>query len=224
MLNSFEPLFGGPAPAPVPDAAATPAPHSWLGALAARPGGFAPDVRFLPVVPAAAAEEPVAEPLYDKSEVDAAYTRGMAAGRAAVEAEFAARDQARTGLSLSLARLDEALGEQLADRLAQTVMGLCQAAMAPYAIDPAMLQRRCIAAAGVVGEGIIDASLRLHPDDIDLLDRGFASTWHIEPDGALERGTLVFDMAEGAVEDGPAQWRAALAEALGTQPLSARFV
>jgi flagellar assembly protein FliH len=200
-----------------------PSPHSWLDALTARSGGFAPDARFTPAIPAVAEAEPVAEPLFDQAEVDAAYTQGVAAGRAAVEAEIAARDQARTGLSLSLSQLDEALGEQLADRLAQTVMGLCQAAMAPYAIDPAMLQRRCIAAAGVMGEGIIDASLRLHPDDIDLLDRGFASTWHIEPDGALERGTLVFDMAEGAVEDGPAQWRAALAEALGAQPLSARF-
>jgi flagellar assembly protein FliH len=86
--------------------------------------------------------------------------------------------------------------------------------MAPYAIDPASLQRRCVAAAARVGEGIIDASLRLHPADIALLDRGFASTWHIVPDAGLERGSVVFDTAEGAIEDGPAQWRMALDEAL----------
>lgn len=224
MLNSFEPLFGGAQAAPFPEAPEpAPSPHGWLAALAARPAGFAPDARFSLTRTAVPEPEPIAQTLHDSGELDAAYAQGLADGRAAVEAELAARDQARAGLSLALARLDEQLGEELAGRLAQTVMGLCQAMMAPYAVDPAMLQRRCIAAAGMVGEGVIDASLRLHPDDIDLLDRGFASTWHIIPDGALERGTLVFDMAEGAVEDGPAQWRAALAEALGAEPLSARF-
>ncbi len=215
---SFQPLFDAPA-----EPAAAPSPQGWLSALAARPAGFAPDARFRSAVPASApGPAPEAETLHDRAELEAAYTDGVAAGRAAAEAELATREEARAGLSLALARLDEGLGQQLADRLAQAVMGLCQATMAPYAIDPAALQRRCIAAAGMVGEGIINASLRLHPDDIDLLDRGFASTWHIVPDGALERGTLVFDTAEGAVEDGPAQWRAALAEALGAEPLALR--
>lgn len=225
MLNSFEPLFGGAQGSPVLEPAATaPAQHDWLSALAARPAGFAPDARFTLARHVVAEPDAVAQTLHDKAELEAAYAQGVADGRAAVAAELAERDQARAGLSLALARLDEQLGEELAGRLAQAVMGLCQATMAPYAVDPAMLQRRCIAAAGMVGEGVIDASLRLHPDDIDLLDRGFASTWHIVPDGALERGTLVFDMADGAVEDGPAQWRAALAEALGAEPLSVRFV
>jgi hypothetical protein len=35
------------------------------------------------------------------------------------------------------------------------------------------------------------------------------------PDPLLERGSVVFDMAEGAVVDGPGEWIAALREALG---------
>ena len=204
MPSSFEPLFGG-------FAEADPAAPGWLAALAGQQAGFAADARFTPGMVAESNQT-----LHDREELEAAYAEGLAAGRAAAEAEMAAREEARQGLALAFARLDEELGEQLADRLAEVVAALCQATMAPYAIDPDALQRRCIAAAGMVGEGIIDASLRLHPDDIALLDRGFASTWHILPDPGLERGSVVFDMPEGSIEDGPAHWRAALAEALGT--------
>lgn len=201
MPSSFEPLFaaapsGGQAPA-------------WMAALAGVQGGFASDPRF-----GGGALPAPADSLHDRAELDAAYAEGHAAGRAEAEAEAKANAAARAGLALSLGRLDDELGEVLARRLAQVVAALCEATMAPFAIDPASLQRRCVTAAARVGEGIIDASLRLHPDDIALLDRAFASTWHIVPDAGLERGSVVFDTAEGAIEDGPAQWRTALEEAL----------
>lgn len=202
MPSSFEPLFA-------PAAASAPAP-AWLTALAGGQRGFAGDDRFGGELLAV----PTEDTLHDRADLDAAYADGLAAGRAEAEAEAAADSAARAGLALSLARLDEELGEALAERLAQAVTALCEATMAPYAIDPASLQRRCVAAAARVGEGIIDASLRLHPADIALLDPGFASTWHIVPDAGLERGSVIFDMAEGAIEDGPAQWRTALEEAL----------
>lgn len=202
MPSSFEPLFAAPAAS-----GATPA---WLAALAGGQGGFAGDARF----GGAAAAAPPEDLLFDRAELDAAYADGLAAGRAEAEAEAAASAAARAELGLALSKLDDELGEALAARLAQAVMALCEATMAPYAIDTDSLQRRCVVAAARVGEGIIDASLRLHPADIDLLDPAFASTWHIVPDAGLERGSVVFDMAEGAIEDGPAQWRDALEEAL----------
>ena len=210
MPSLFEPLFQPLFTSATPAQPASDGP-AWLGLLAARGGGdFAGDARFM-----AAAPEPQApETLHLPEELDAAYADGMAAGRAALAAELAADDSARAGLAMALARLDTQLGETLADRLSQVVAALCEATMAPFAIDPASLQRRCVLAAAKVGEGIIDATLRLNPADIALLDPGFASTWHILPDPGLERGSVVFDMAEGVIEDGPAQWRAALAEAL----------
>lgn len=176
--------------------------------------GFVDDLRFRPGGGPAAAEAT----LHDRAELDEAFAEGRRAGFAEAQGVQADDDAARTGLTMALARLDEGLGEQLATRLAAVVAALCEATMAPFAIDPDALQRRCIAAAGLVGEGMLDATLRLNPADIALLDRGFASTWHLLPDASLERGTLVFDTDAGAIEDGPGQWRAALAEALGVDP------
>lgn len=197
----FTPLFA--------EARAVQAGPAWLSALSAR-GGFAPDLPF--VTPSVA---PVEGEREANEALACAHAAGLAEGRLLAEAEFAIAAEARAALGASLTRLDEAMQQQLALRLAETVAALCEAALAPLAIDPEALQRRCINAAGMVGDGIIDASLRLHPDDIALLDPGFASTWHLVPDVALERGSVVLDMAEGAVVDGPGEWLGALREALG---------
>lgn len=199
--SGFQPLF---ALAP-----AAPAGPAWLSALSAR-GGFSPDLNFAAPPPELTDEAQEAEDALAR-----AFAAGVAEGRVAAQNEFADHAEAHGALAASLTRLDEAMQQQLAQRLAETVAALCEAAMAPLTLDAEALQRRCIRAAGIVGEGIIDASLRLHPDDVALLDRGFASTWHLVPDAMLERGTVVFDMAEGAVVDGPGEWHAALREALG---------
>lgn len=196
----------------MPPVAATPA--SWIDVLAAQTG-FSADNRYgLSSADAAAQAMELAQ-----AEQDAALAEALAKaeqrGREAALAEMEAEGKLAGRLALKLKRMDEAMQEQLATRLAETVCALCEATLAPLATDPAALQKRCVDAAGMVGEGIIDASLRLHPADIALLDPGFASTWHIVPDVGLERGSVQFDMAEGAVRDGPAQWRLALREALG---------
>jgi flagellar assembly protein FliH len=199
----FTPLF-----APAPEAQPDDGP-AWLSALARR-GGFAAGTQF-----SGAAEVPAAEePAIDQALADA-FARGEAHGRMVAQAELADLAEIRAGLTLSMAQLDETMQQQLAAHLAEAVAALCETALAPLVLDREALERRCVTAAGMVGDGIIDASLRLHPDDIDLLDRSFASTWHILPDVTLERGTVVFDMAEGAVIDGPGEWRNALREALG---------
>ncbi|MFC3098916.1 FliH/SctL family protein [Alteraurantiacibacter palmitatis] len=202
MASSFEPLF---APAPAQGSASGP---DWMALLSQR-GGFASAGfagRHQPEPP------PQAEP--DRA-LAQAFAEGEAQGRALAEAAFIEAEEARAALTLSLAQLDEAMERELAQRLAECVAALCEATLAPLALDRAALERRCVRAAGMVGEGITDASLRLHPDDVRLLDPAFASTWHILPDPMLERGSVVFDTAEGAVVDGPAEWRAALREALG---------
>jgi len=59
------------------------------------------------------------------------------------------------------------------------------------------------------------AVLRLHPDDLALIVARLPAGLPVEPDPALERGALRLEGSAGGVEDGPAQWRRALAEALG---------
>ncbi len=207
MASSFEPLFGG-------GDAAQAAPASWIDALSSR-AGFSTDSRF----GLSPADADLLAREQAQAEQDAALAEVIAEaeqrGREAALAEMEAEGQIARTLALKLKRMDDSMQEQLSTRLAETVCALCEATLAPMALDPDALQKRCVDAASLVGEGIIDASLRLHPDDIALLDPGFAATWHIVGDAGLERGSVQFDMAEGAVRDGPAQWRLALREALG---------
>lgn len=209
MASSFEPL-AGLARAAEPDAAPAPA-RPWFAALG-ETRGFQPDPRF-----SAVPEVPAADPQPEEPDAVLAdmLADAEARGREAALAQMASEGAARAALKLSFQRLDERLHEQLAERMAETVAALCEATLAPLALDKDALQRRCLAAAALVGEGLADASLRLHPEDIALIDAQFAADWTITPAPELERGTVVFDMADGAVRDGPGEWRAALREALG---------
>jgi flagellar assembly protein FliH len=58
-----------------------------------------------------------------------------------------------------------------------------------------------------------DRTIRLHPDDWALIGPQLPKDWKISPDPSLERGALRVETQNGGVEDGPAQWRRALAEA-----------
>lgn len=203
MATSFEPMF---ATRPAPDAGSGPA---WLSALSNR-GGFSADLNFGAVASPRSDKQAEAE-----DAIAAAFAQGEAHGRALALAEIAEEAEIHASLSLSMVQLDETMQQQLALYLAEAVAALCETALAPLVLDREALERRCVTAASMVGHGITDASLRLHPDDVAMLDRSFASTWHILPDAELERGTVVFDMAEGAVIDGPGEWRLALREALG---------
>ncbi len=210
MASSFEPLAGF-APAAAPQADPPPPARPWFEALGGGEG-FQPDPRFRARPDGAAATS-------QASEGDAVLADMLAdaetRGREAALAEMAGEGAARGALKLAFQRLDEQLHEQLAQRIAETVAALCEATLTPLALDTEALQRRCLAAAARLGDGLADATLHLHPDDIVLLDADFAAEWTVVPAPEQERGTVVFDMADGAVRDGPAEWRAALREALG---------
>lgn len=210
MASSFEPLFGG---LPVVDASRSPAPAT--GAWFER---IADDQTFRPLAhfgqqgdtdAHTAAPEPI-----DAVTADV-LADAEARGRQAALAEMANEGAARAALKLSLQRLDDAMLEELGTRIAEMVAALCEQALAPLALDRSALRARGLAAAALLRDGIEATCLRLHPDDIPLLDEDFAARWPIEADARLERGTLQLDTAEGAVRDGPAEWRAALREALG---------
>ena len=137
-----------------------------LAALAGG-GGFRSDPRFgaerphLPELPV----DPVAQ----------AWNEGYAAGHA--EASGAAlvsaeADAAAYGaITLSLARLDAALAEELRQKLLVTVEVLCEAAIAPLALDKAALAARVERAAGMLARADDERVLRLHPDDFKLVAR-----------------------------------------------------
>ena len=175
-------------------------------------GGFRSDPRFC-------AETPAAEPDAPIDPVTRAWDEGFAAGHgeassaalAAAEADAAAR----AAITLSLARLDAALAEALRQKLLVTVESLCEAAIAPLALDKAALAARVERAAAMLARADDERVLRLHPDDFKLVARQLPAGLEVLGDPALERGSLRMESANGGVEDGPAHWRRAIAEALG---------
>ena len=56
--------------------------------------------------------------------------------------------------------------------------------------------------------------IRLHPEDIKLISPRISADWQVQSDATLERGSIRVESAQGGVEDGPEQWRRAIAEAL----------
>ena len=170
--------------------------------------------------------EPQPQPLQEATFPDSeqgdpladAYAQGYADGAGDVRVETlataAADAQAGGTLQLAFIRLDRALEEQLRDRLRATVTALCEAALAPLALDVDLLERRVAAAAAMLARADDARVIRLHPDDIKLLTSRMRVDWEVLADPSLERGAIRVEGTSGGVEDGPATWRKAIAEAL----------
>ncbi|MBA3056277.1 MAG: flagellar biosynthesis protein, partial [Sphingomonadales bacterium] len=141
------------------------------------------------------------------------YAHGTREARAEAEAAQAEQAQAHAALDLSFARLDAELAETLRERLQDTVMALCEATLVPFALDPAVLARRTERAVTMLARADDERVIRLHPADLALVAPRLPAEWTLSPDPALERGALRVETQSGGVEDGPAQWRRALAEA-----------
>ncbi|WP_395328963.1 FliH/SctL family protein [Novosphingobium sp. BL-8H] len=189
----------------------------------ARPARFQPDLRFTATTPVA--EPPPQEPMVEAppepeapDPIAEAYAQGFAEGhRQAAEAaadRAAADAAARERLALSFARIDERLEEELRLRLRDTVAALCEAAIAPLSLDPVALTRRIETAVSMLARADDDRVIQLNPRDFDLISPRLRSEWKILPDRTLERGSVRIETANGGVEDGPASWRRAIAEAL----------
>lgn len=184
-----------------------------------QPAGFRPSARFggAPGLPPSHRELAIAEPDMHDPVADA-YARGYAEGHVQASEEAKARaaaaDAAREALSLSFARLDAVMEEDLRLRLRDTVAALCEAALAPLAIDEAALARRIERAVGMLVRADDERVVRLHPADIELVSERLSAEWQVVPDPKLERGTVRVEGTMGGVEDGPASWRMTIAEAL----------
>jgi flagellar assembly protein FliH len=173
--------------------------------------GFAADPRFLAGASAMPAHDPEAEQA-------GAWAEAHAAGRAEAEAECAAmiaeRDATQEKLKLTLARLDGEQEELLRQRLYAMIEALCETALTPLRLDADAMLARVHRAAAMLARADDERVLRLHPDDLALIAKALPEGLETHPDPALERGALRLESANGGVEDGPAHWRRAIAEAL----------
>ena len=174
-----------------------------------RSAGFQSDPRFSPL---ANRTPPPGDPL--AAAWQEGHAQGLAEARAEAEALAEAEAAARARIEISLGRLDGELAEALRQRLIDTVAALCEAALAPLALDRAALLRRVEAAAAMLQRAEDERVLRLHPDDLKLIAKDLPQGLEVLADPALERGALRIETSAGGVEDGPAHWRRAIAEAL----------
>ena len=215
MANSSD-WVGAFAPAPEPDTAEAGAP-GWLALMGAGEGADFREAALFGVPEEPAPPPPVPEgeePDPHAGALARAYADGLAAGRAAAEAEGTARAARQRALRLNFRALDEAAMDVLADDLAATVLHLCEGVLGEAARDPDALRKRCIAAARRIGGAADALVLHLHPDDIALLGEEALAAMALMPDPALEPGSVVIEGAEGTISDGPAEWRRAIAAAL----------
>lgn len=184
------------------------------------PREFRADPRFGEADPASPVlDAPLPVPGEAHDPLAEAFERGLAEGEArahaACEAALA-ESEARCGaLFGSLEGAIAVETDELRERLRQTVLALCEAAVLPLAIEPAGLARRCEIAAGMLSRAQDLRVIRLHPLDAELAAPHLSPEFRIEPDPALARGDLRIDTADGGLEDGPTTWRRALYEAFG---------
>lgn len=179
-------------------------------------GNFSRDVRFAPAPEAPAEPEAEAEPEVDPLELAHAtgFAEGLAAGRAEAEQARISADAARASFAFAFERIDAELAEALRLRLRDTVIALCEASLAPLALDPEALARRVAAATELFRRADDQRVIRLNPEDHVLVASLLPAGWAFHDDPALPRGTLRVETSSGGAEDGPLQWRRALDEAL----------
>lgn len=176
--------------------------------------GFAQDARFAPPLSFETVlkrpDDPIAKAFAD------GYARGTADAEANAEVKAAEESEARGKIEAAFERFGEQDALQLEERLRETVLLLCEQAMAPLAIDPDGLTARIKKALSMLRRAEDERVLRLHPDDIELIAGRLPEDLKVEPEATLERGELRVETLDGGVEDGPQQWRRVLAEAFGS--------
>lgn len=174
-----------------------------------RPGSFARDGRYAkPQV----SEEPVETEDVAEKAYRAGYEDGQLSARADFDAQLTAERAARSAIELAFARFDAESERQLRDRMLATVHALCEEAVLPLALDSEGLARRVEAAAAMLQRKHDQRIIHIHPEDLELVKASVPASLELVADGSVERGGLRVETDDGGVEDGPQQWRRALAE------------
>lgn len=147
------------------------------------------------------------------------YEQGWADAQAAAQQAAAQADATRERMETVLHRLDGELAEQFRQRLMETVIALCESCLAPLALDKDALMRWIERAAAMFTRADDDRLIRLHPEDLAAIQSRLPADWAVQPDPMMARGAIRVEsrsgaMESGGAEDGPDQWRRAIAEAL----------
>lgn len=155
--------------------------------------------------------------------VTAAHAAGFAEGRAAALAEI---EQSHAREAALLEQVSQALAkgahfdrERMAAHLRQTVLHLVTQVVGESGVAPDVLARRIDAATDLLADSAESALLRVHPDDVPLLEGKLPANVFAIGDPHVQRGGFVIESASTIVEDGPDLWLEQLAQAIDHVPI-----
>lgn len=167
--------------------------------------------------------EPVPEPKEFVDPIAAAraagYAEGLAAGRAEADAAAAQQTALLQQVSDALAQGAQFDRERMAGHLRQTVLHLVAKMIGETGVAPDVLAGRIEAATDMLADSAESAILRLHPDDVALVQDHLPKTVFPVSDPNITRGGFVIESASTIVEDGPDMWLEQLAQAIDRVPI-----
>lgn len=150
--------------------------------------------------------------------LEAAHARGVAEGRAAALAELGEGEGRDAALLTQLADALKADAHfdraELAKRMRQTVLFLVARLIGETGVAPDLLAHRIEAASDMLADATESAMLRVHPEDVALLEGKLPKTVFAVGDATVARGAFILESASTIVEDGPDLWLEQLAQAI----------
>jgi flagellar assembly protein FliH len=145
---------------------------------------------------------------------DMGYAEGKAAGLAEAAANSLHERQLIEAVAAELRTAGQLDREAIAAQLRQTVMLLVGRLVGEIGVDGDLLSRRVEAATEMLADSAESALLRVHPDDLPLIEGRLPKTVFAAGDAAVERGCFVLESASTIVEDGPGLWLEQLSQAI----------
>lgn len=172
--------------------------------------------------------EAAAEPMSAASQafvdpITAAHAAGYEEGHAAALADLETIQAREAALleqvSAALAGAAHFDRERMAGHLRQTVLHLVAKMVGEIGVAPDILAARINAATDLLADKAESALLRLHPDDVALVEGKLPASIFAVGDPHLARGAFVIESASTIVEDGPDLWLEQLAQAIDRVPI-----
>ena len=154
----------------------------------------------------------------------AGHAEGHAEGMAVAAQQFQARAEAEARDGQLIDAIAQAISSRVdrqavAEQLRQTVLVLVTKLVGEIGVDGERLAGRIEAAIDLMAGAQEAALLRVHPDDVALLEGRLPQSIFPVGDAALERGSFVLESASTVVEDGPSMWLDQLAAAIDKVPV-----
>lgn len=149
----------------------------------------------------------------------AGYAEGLAAAKAEAEALAARNRDLLAGLAEGLGAGTRFDRNRIAEQLRTTVLHLVTRLVGEVGIAPDILAARIEAASDCLADASESAMLRVHPDDVALLEGRLPATVFAIGDAHVARGSFVLESASTLVEDGPELWLEQLASAIDKVPV-----